>query len=99
MHYMMPRLGPKYAWDNLSDNEVKDDDAGTSFEKCRAACERQPDCAQFSHMPGRCMTSSLVKLGHGSKTMTEGITSGWMEERLQMFLEGLPLCENERWIL
>ncbi|KAK8095003.1 hypothetical protein PG997_001688 [Apiospora hydei] len=37
-----------------------------SFEGCRAACESKPGCIQFSFSPGRCTTSTELRLGHAA---------------------------------
>ncbi|KAK8038539.1 hypothetical protein PG993_006950 [Apiospora rasikravindrae] len=37
-----------------------------SFEGCRAACESQESCIQFSFSPGRCATSTELRLGHAA---------------------------------
>ncbi|KAJ8128450.1 hypothetical protein O1611_g5186 [Lasiodiplodia mahajangana] len=39
-------------------------DAGASFEQCRAACESKPSCIQLFYTQGRCFLSNELRLGH-----------------------------------
>ncbi|KAI0196891.1 glycosyltransferase family 31 protein [Astrocystis sublimbata] len=47
--------------DNLS---MVEQNAHNSFEMCRATCEQQPRCIQFSFLPGKCSVSDQLRLGH-----------------------------------
>jgi hypothetical protein len=51
--------------DNLSLNEQN---AHVSFDMCRATCEEQPRCIQFSFVPGKCSVSEELRLGHVAET-------------------------------
>ncbi|KAI8953868.1 glycosyltransferase family 31 protein [Xylaria longipes] len=49
--------------DNLS---LVEQDAHNSFEMCRATCEQQPRCIQFSFLLGKCSVSNELRLGHAA---------------------------------
>ncbi|KAI0468697.1 glycosyltransferase family 31 protein [Xylaria cf. heliscus] len=51
--------------DNLS---LVEQNAHASFEMCRATCEQQPRCIQFSFVPGTCSVSDDLRLGHAADT-------------------------------
>lgn len=82
----------KRNWDNHSD-EAKGLTA--SLEKCRAICEDDKSCLQFSHREdGICMTTSRPKLGQASL----GVQSGWLNERMSDFYAEAADCEGDGWI-
>ena len=58
--------------------------ATLSFEGCRALCEADSNCMQFSYITGKCGTSGAIRLGkqmHG--LVKEGRRSGWMLHRIR----------------
>ncbi|KAH7357561.1 hypothetical protein BKA66DRAFT_445594 [Pyrenochaeta sp. MPI-SDFR-AT-0127] len=79
-------------WDNMSDekdynahdhssspNEFERN-AWKSFEHCRALCDDQDDCIQFSFDAGSCGISTTFRLGYAMPK--ERIRSGWMLDRV-----------------
>ncbi|KAH7086377.1 hypothetical protein FB567DRAFT_69413 [Paraphoma chrysanthemicola] len=80
------------AWDNMSadkeynahDHSTSDDaferNAWKSFDHCRALCDDQTDCIQFSFDAGSCSTSTKFTLGYAKPG--ERIRSGWMLDRV-----------------
>ena len=76
-------------WDNLNDNDVGD---AASVEECRAACEANSTCRQYSYdQSGQCKTRINPRLGKPAK----GVISGWIEDRIVAFANEMPPCENE----
>jgi hypothetical protein len=88
-HVMPQMAGVRTDWDNLNDN---DEGNATSIDECRAACERNSTCRQYSYdQSGRCSTRINPRLGKSAK----GVTSGWLEDRVAAFANGMPPCEHE----
>ncbi|KAJ8113982.1 hypothetical protein OPT61_g4028 [Boeremia exigua] len=70
--YVYPHLSmERTEWDNysvdLGNGQVLDNEAHTSVEACRAACEKSAACLQFSFTPSTCLISNEVRLGKRSK--------------------------------
>lgn len=86
----MPQMtGVRTEWDNLNDG---DEGNATSIDDCRAACERNSTCRQYSYdQSGRCKTRINPRLGKPAK----GVTSGWLEDRVAAFANEMPPCEQE----
>jgi len=86
----MPQMtGVRADWDNLNDNDVDD---AMSIDQCRAACEGNSTCRQYSYdQSGRCKIRINPRLGKPAK----GVTSGWIEGRIATFANEMPPCENE----
>ncbi|KAI0384775.1 glycosyltransferase family 31 protein [Hypomontagnella monticulosa] len=98
-HYILPRVASERAdWDNLSD---VDEDKVSSFNECRSACERKPNCLQFSLSGQSCKTSTALQLGHQAlDDTTTHIKSGWIMERIQGYAEDMDAtCDHHNWIL
>ncbi|KAI1340067.1 hypothetical protein F5Y15DRAFT_62971 [Xylariaceae sp. FL0016] len=95
-YYVMPHFRPQLEdWDNLSDQEQMTE---SSFKDCRAACQKDPDCLQFSVSEYTCKTSQALKLGHKTSA-AEQSSSGWMMDRIGPFMEGMDLlCNDQDWI-
>jgi hypothetical protein len=88
-HVMPQMTGLRTDWDNLNDN---DEDHATSIDECRAACERNSTCRQYSYdQSGRCRTRINPRLGKSAK----GVISGWLEDRMAAFANDMPPCEHE----
>lgn len=90
----MPQMmaGVKVEWDNLSD----EDEIGVSgMEDCRARCELQPECKQYSFTreTKQCKTRVDPRLGKQSN----GTQSGWIEDRILDFAHSSAACGNEGW--
>ena len=87
-HYIMPRMMfPRDDWDNLSESN---EEAVGSFEECRARCEAQPECRQYSiDAEGRCRNRVDPRLGMAA----DGVRSGWVEDRIKAFPESMAPCE------
>jgi hypothetical protein len=93
MELVRPKIASSIsAWDNVSaDREYNAHDHSTlenffernawkSFEHCRALCDDQDDCLQFSFDAGSCSTSSKFTLGYAKPN--ERVRSGWMLDRV-----------------
>lgn len=89
-HYVMPQMtGVRTDWDNLNDGNEKE---ANSLDECRAACEKDPTCKQYSYdRDGKCTTRVNPRLGIPSNDTT----SGWMEDRVASFERDMAPCENE----
>ena len=89
-HYVMPQMtGVRTDWDNLNDGNEKE---ANSLDECRAACEKDPTCKQYSYdRGGKCTTRVNPRLGIPSN----GTTSGLMEDRVASFERDMAPCENE----
>jgi hypothetical protein len=76
-------------WDNLSD---QDEGMVASVDECRSRCIKQPDCIQYSRNQDQlCRTCGGPRLG---KAM-QGVTSGWIENRITDFEKGMAQCGSE----
>ncbi|KAL2003765.1 hypothetical protein VTN02DRAFT_2401 [Thermoascus thermophilus] len=82
---------PRADWDNLSEEEQ--DEAVTSLEGCRARCENDAECQQYSYESGRCSTSKTPKLG----VSRVGVQSGWMVDRIDEATERMGECGEVDW--
>lgn len=100
MEFVRPKIDASVlAWDNLAaDKEYNAHDHGTvgspaernawkSFDHCRALCESQTDCLQFSFNAGSCSISSKFSLGYARPK--ERIRSGWMLDRVDDLFRNL----------
>ena len=92
--YVMPQMmaGNKMDWDNLSDEDALE---VTSMDDCRARCEAQPNCRQYSFVQEnrQCKTRVDPRLGKSNK----GTQSAWLEDRVLDFAHNMPACEDEGW--
>jgi hypothetical protein len=80
---------PRNDWDNLGEQEKS---GITSFEDCRAACETEAECKQYSYdEAGRCKTRINPRLGLARK----GVRSGWIEDRIIRFERDMVPCGSE----
>jgi hypothetical protein len=87
----MPQMtGERTDWDNLNDDGESSN--ATSIDECRAACEGNSMCRQYSYgQSGRCRTRINPRLG----IATKGVTLGWFEDRIAAFANEMPPCEKE----
>ena len=84
---------PRVDWDNFSSRN-----ASVHFypEQCRAECEAQDDCLQYSYdIHGRCRIHSEPKLGMAASDRT----SGWLEGRVAKFAREMDECGDEGWLM
>ena len=89
-HVMPQMTGVRTDWDNLNDNDESNN--ATSIDECRAVCERNSTCRQYSYdQSDRCRTRINPRLG----IATKGVTSGWLEDRIAAFANEMPPCEKE----
>jgi len=91
--YVLPQMmAGKADWDNLSDEDAVD--VG-SVEDCRAKCEAQPDCKQYSFVreSRQCKTRVDPRLGKANK----GTQSFWLEDRVVDFAQNAPASGTEGW--
>jgi len=86
----MPQMMvPRNGWDNLSD---QDEGMFASVDECRSRCKVQPGCVQYSlNQDQLCRTRGGPRLGKA----TEGITSGWIEDRIKDFEQSMAQCGSE----
>ncbi len=97
-HFVAPPISAapeKTAWHNLSPDAEPDFSPDTP-DGCRAACRARDDCLQYLYSPGKCQTSKVVRLG--AATDDDGVTSGWMEDRIKAFRERMEPCTRD-WIV
>jgi hypothetical protein len=89
--YILPRMAEsRVNWDNESDGE----EGILSFQDCRSKCEAT-DCRQFSvDREGLCRIRSDPRLGKAS----QGAESGWIEDRMTKFEQGMEPCGSEDWL-
>jgi hypothetical protein len=87
---VMPQMtGARTDWDNLNDSDAGN---ATSIDDCRATCERNSTCRQYSYdQSGVCKTRVNPRLG----IATKGVISGWLEDRVAAFANEMPPCEKE----
>jgi hypothetical protein len=88
-------------WDSVSTDEKIDryakdiseekKDAWVSFEKCKAACESDNNCKQYSFRPGHCGLSKASRLGHATEPKDK-MKSGWLLDRIDAFREKNSGC-------
>ncbi|KAH8668754.1 hypothetical protein BX600DRAFT_510819 [Xylariales sp. PMI_506] len=94
--YVLPQLAEERPnWDNLADIVAMEH---ATAEGCRAICEYQPDCVQWSLTGHTCKLGGIIKLGR-TKPETSRMTSGWMMDRVQAFMDSQDAsCVDEDWI-
>jgi hypothetical protein len=91
---VMPQMmAPRAGWENLSEN-LEEGEFG-SVDECRARCEGREECKQYSfgEEKGVCKTNVEPRLGRAGK----GVVSGWIEERIRTFEQGMEPCPNGSW--
>ncbi|KAI8933910.1 hypothetical protein NX059_009603 [Plenodomus lindquistii] len=109
MNLVRPKLATEVAgWDNLADtaeynahdhstspNELERN-AWKSFAHCKALCEDQEKCLQFSFDAGSCGVSYTFRLGYARPG--ERIKSGWMVDRVdELFRKLEDRCGIRDW--
>lgn len=100
MEMVRPKIGASLAsWDNMADEKeynahdhslspnTFERNAWKSFEHCRALCDDQDDCIQFSFDAGSCGISKAFRLGYAKPG--ERIRSGWMLDRVDDLFRSL----------
>jgi hypothetical protein len=109
MELVRPKISSSVlAWDNISadkeynahDHSTSEDsferNAWKSFNHCRALCDDQKDCIQFSFDAGSCSISTKFTLGYAKPN--ERIRSGWMLERVDDLFRSLEdRCSIRDW--
>lgn len=90
--YILPRMADSRTdWDNESDGE----EGVLSFQDCRSKCEATDNCRQFSvDREGVCRIRSDPRLGKAS----QGAESGWIQDRIAKFEQGMEPCGSEDWL-
>jgi hypothetical protein len=109
MELVRPKIDTSVqGWDNMSadkeynahehaaaENELERN-AWKSFEHCRALCDDQDDCMQFSFDTGNCGISNTFRLGFAKPN--ERIRSGWMLDRVDNLFGSLEdKCGMRDW--
>jgi hypothetical protein len=109
MELVRPKIDASVpGWDNMSaDKEYNGHDhaavenelernAWKSFEHCRALCDSQENCMQFSFDAGSCGISTTFRLGY--ETPNKKIRSGWMVDRVDDLFKNLEAkCGMRDW--
>ncbi|KAF2139679.1 glycosyltransferase family 31 protein, partial [Aplosporella prunicola CBS 121167] len=75
-------------WDNLSD-DFEETPLEYTSDGCRAACEYRLECVQWLYTEGRCQTGAVIKLGGEVEEGGLDGTSGWVMERIQLFMQNV----------
>jgi hypothetical protein len=90
---IMPQMmSPRAGWENLSDHE--EEGTFASVDECRALCVARAECRQYSYdSEGVCRTNVEPRLGRAG----QGVLSGWIEERIREFQEGMEACSDGSW--
>jgi hypothetical protein len=82
---------PRDDWDNLSD---QDEGVVASVDECRSKCVAKPGCRQYSLSQDQlCRTRGDPRLGKAA----QGVSSGWIENRVTDFGQGMAPCGSESW--
>ncbi|KAM0715296.1 hypothetical protein Q7P37_008794 [Cladosporium fusiforme] len=91
-HVMPQMMEGKAEWDNLSD---EDEGEVSDMDACRAKCEAQLTCKQYSFVrkTKQCKTRVDPRLGKQSN----GTESGWLKDRVLDFARNMPACGQEGW--
>lgn len=92
--YILPQISvsSRIDWDSQSD---KDEGEVENVDQCRAKCEADPDCRQYSfHDDGICVTRVDPRLGLAA----DGFTSGWLYDRMVQFERDMAPCDDESWL-
>lgn len=93
---VLPHLVPERdGWDNLSDNEERDEPATPS--QCQDICEAKSKCMQYRIADGKCTTSEKIKLGQPASDGTD-VQSGFMMDRINEAVHDKWPCWGEEWI-
>ena len=108
--YIRPKIAASIqGWDNIlgdgkeyngHDHSASADEfernAWKSFNHCRALCDHQSDCLQFSFDTGSCALSTKFRLGYAKAD--DRMQSGWMLERVDDMFRGLEAkCGIRDW--
>lgn len=82
----------KTDWDNLSDMAQS---KTLDLVSCRAKCESEPTCRQFSFVAetSQCRTRSDPRLGKPAN----GTESGWIVDRVTDITRNVVPCGDEGW--
>jgi hypothetical protein len=75
------------AHDHASSKSPEEREAWKSFAHCRALCESQSACIQFSFDSGSCSVSRSFRLGYAKPS--EKVTSGWITDRVDDLFRSL----------
>lgn len=95
-------------WENgdwgVIDDALSDGEEIASFDDCRSACERQPDCFQYDFYDGQCRLINSIRHGaHRDKNQDPGggpvgsYTSGWLTERISQWRQS-HVCDAAQWV-
>lgn len=98
--HVRPKIGASVSyWDNMSvdaeynahdhasSSNKEEREAWKSFAHCRALCESQNKCIQFSFDSGSCSVSNSFRLGYAKPN--EKVKSGWMTDRVDDLFRSL----------
>jgi hypothetical protein len=95
--YVRPNLPhARSDWDNLSDDLTQGQQVQDALG-CRAVCENDSACLQYSFVDGICKTASIPKMGVPAATNSG--ESGWLLGRIHLLVQRLDNCHEGDWIL
>nr|POE49331.1 hypothetical protein CFP56_32481 [Quercus suber] len=92
--WAMPQMvNEREDWENMSFEEV-DEHIANDINSCRAHCERNSSCLQYSYRDDACRTAAgYPKLGNAA---SPGHRSGWMTSRIGDFASDLDgKCDSQ----
>ncbi|KXL42843.1 glycosyltransferase family 31 protein [Acidomyces richmondensis BFW] len=86
----------RVAWDNLSEDELEGHQTSDALD-CRAVCESDTSCIQYSYRDRVCKTARIPKIGRED---VDGVHyAGWMLGRIHNLVRDLDDCHEGGWIL
>ncbi|WPG99658.1 Hypothetical protein R9X50_00247700 [Acrodontium crateriforme] len=105
--WLLPKLKTKSEirewsdWDNHAKDVVEDAEVNDTAG-CRAKCEGNSTCMEYSYSKGICKTYDKISLGTAD-TDKLGIDSGWMMNRINNFVNDFDHCDGGetegKWII
>jgi hypothetical protein len=93
-YVVRPKLGGTVTdWDNrVGEPPGK---PSISLVECRVLCYSDAQCVQYSYDEGTCRVSHVPALG----TQKDGVSSGWITERIDALVDRMSSCPSAKWIL
>ncbi|KXL43347.1 glycosyltransferase family 31 protein [Acidomyces richmondensis BFW] len=90
--YVVPNISSqRHDWSNASPDIIPNS-LGLTIDACRAICVAKPECMQFALGQAGCVISEDVHMGSAAM----GVESGWINERVDGWLEKLERTVNCR---
>ncbi|KAF7591665.1 hypothetical protein BBP40_001242 [Aspergillus hancockii] len=93
-HVVRPGLrGDRGDWDNRLGEPMGK--PSISLVECRVLCYKDTKCVQFGFGEGTCWMGSVPVLG----VPREGVSSGWILERVDRLMDEMGSCPSPKWVL